>query len=329
MAFKICVIGCGNMSYSIHGPAIKRYEDLNEDVRFTACCDLDEGRALAFKERFGLDHFYTDIDNMLDTERPAAVCLISPVDKTAELTCKIFEKGYPLILEKPPGMNVEETRRMIEAGGNIPNQVAFNRRYMPLVLKAMELIDTWGGTGCILDINYRMLRFKRVDADFSTTAIHGIDLVKHVAQADYRHIDFKYRDLPQHGKTVANFHLNCEMENGIFAHLDFLPVTGINTERMEINTTQGLLVLHLPIWAGCYDAPGQLIHYANNEIVLTVSGEDLSGSSEDFMLAGFYDENARFFDDVRNGKKPEGDIATGLQSVEVAHYISRRQLVYR
>ena len=36
-------------------------------------------------------------------------------------------------MEKPPGLNPAETRRMGAAAGTTANQVAFNRRYHPLV----------------------------------------------------------------------------------------------------------------------------------------------------------------------------------------------------
>jgi len=324
--FKICMVGCGAIARSSHGPSVRRYVEQHPGTTFAACCDIDEERAMAFKDEFGATNYYTNMDVMLDREKPQAVCLISPVELTAALSCRIFEQGYPLILEKPPGMNRLEAMGMIEACKGVPNQVAFNRRYMPLVIKAMEMINEWGGAECILDINYRMLRVNRRDNDFATTAIHGIDLVKFLSKSSYRHIDFTYRELPQLGENVSNFHLSGVMDSGAVIRLDFLPISGANTERLEINTTSGLIDLHLPIWAGCFDGAGRLTYIRDNETVLTIYGNE---HDEDFVLGGFYDENARFFDDVRSGKKPEGDIASGLQAVEVASCISRRMENFR
>jgi len=326
--FKICLIGCGIMARNQHGPACKIYEALHENVHFAACCDIDAERAQSFAQQFGLSAWYTCINTMLDTEKPQAVCLIAPEALTAELSCKILEKGYPLIMEKPPGIHPEETMRMIHAAKNITNQVAFNRRYMPIVQKAMSLLDEWGGVNCIMDIQYRMVRSNRTDPHFSTTAIHGIDLVKYIAHSPYKYVNFRYHALPHIGKTVANFYLNCEMENSIVTNLAFLPMSGINTERVEINTTKGLLCLNLPIWAGCYDGYGKITLYNDNEKVWEMNGADIAGSKEDFVLGGFYNENAVFFDAIRNGKNPDGDIASGLQAVEIANCINQRLLTY-
>jgi len=327
MDFKICLVGCGAIALQQHGPAIKLYEELNPGTIFAACCDVDEEHARNFKETFGLPKYYTNIDQMLDEEQPQAVALTVPTGLTASLSCKILSKGYPLILEKPPGLNRAETLQMVEHAKGIPNFVAFNRRYMPLVQKAVSLINAWGGADKITHISYRMIRAGRADADFSTTAIHGIDLVKYIAGADYKGITFTYKEMPQYGESVANFHMNCEMENGVNASLDFLPMSGLNTERLEINMHDGLLVLHLPIWAGCFDGFGKLSHYTNNEEVLLIKGEDQC-STDEYVLGGFYHENKIFFDGLKQGETFPSGIMSGLQAVEIADCIRNRRKSY-
>jgi len=303
--------------------------ETNPGVEFAGCCDPDEARARAFKEKFGVTDYFTCMDTMLETIKPQAVCLMAPEALTDKLSRSIMSKGYPLILEKPPGLTREENIRMADCAkaSNIPNLVAFNRRYMPLVAKAMRMIDSWGGPGCIMDIQYRMMRVARREADFSTTAIHGIDLVKYIAGAPYKYVNMKYNDLPKYGETIANYHLYGETENGIIVHLDFLPMSGSKTERVEINTHRGHISLHLPIGGGP-DEKGLLV-YANGKETHTQSGVEIAGSGAGFVLNGFYHENAVFFDDVRAGRKPAGDIATGLQAVEIADCVSKRLSEYR
>jgi myo-inositol 2-dehydrogenase / D-chiro-inositol 1-dehydrogenase len=76
---------------------------------------------------------------MLDTERPDAVSLVAPVERTCELACLILECGFPLLVEKPPGRTVAEVDRMIAAAGGVAHQVAFNRRFAPL----LRACSTW------------------------------------------------------------------------------------------------------------------------------------------------------------------------------------------
>ena len=316
MSFKICLVGCGNMSTAAHGPAIKRYVEKHTDTVFAACCDLDEARAKDFQEKFGAKAHYTCIDTMLAATKPDAVCLIAPIELTADISCQILRQGYPLILEKPPGLNASETTRMIQAAGNTPTKVAFNRRYMPLVQKLGAIIDELGAE--ILNISYRMLRVNRFDPDFSGTAIHGVDLVKHVADADYEEITFRYNKV----RGATNYYISGTMTNGAVVTLDFLPVSGLHAEQMEVNTDKGTFSVKLPLNNGI-DGMGSLTFYVDNTPVLEVSGREAAGSDDEYINGGFYHENALFFDEIKAGKHPAGDIAACMQSVEVASSLSR------
>ena len=115
MGLRICTIGCGHMAVNGHGPAHRRYSELHPELELAACCDTDESRAVWFKKEFGYREHYTDMDKMLDIEKPDAVCLFVPVNLTCPLAVGIMGKGYPLLLEKPPGMDRRETTGMIRA----------------------------------------------------------------------------------------------------------------------------------------------------------------------------------------------------------------------
>lgn len=325
MNFKICFVGCGNMSSDVHGPSCKRYAELNPEIELAACCDIIESKAALFSERFGFLRHYTDFEQMLEIEKPQAVCLVSPISLTAGISCKIMDMGYPLIMEKPPGFDSNETREMIRVAqrSNIPNQVAFNRRYIPLMRELKTMINSNKRADGYLNVHLRMLRVGRKEPDFSMTAIHGIDAVKFLAGEDYRHVSFRYQELPYPG--VANIHLDCVFKSGAIATLDFLPVSGLSVERLEICTDDNTFYFNM---AEGPDKSGKLTHMQGNEKKKEIEGADYSGSDEKFILNGFYDENASFFDDIRKGRKPVGDIQSSLQSVEIAECIRNRAVEY-
>jgi len=85
--------------------------------------------------------------------------------------------------------------------------------------------------------------------------------------------------------------------------------------------------LHLPIWFA-YDAPGLVVHVRKGEIVEQKTGPEVSSGTEDFVLNGFYGENTSFFNDLRMGRSPKGDIESGRQSVEIAQMIRERKSIY-
>jgi myo-inositol 2-dehydrogenase / D-chiro-inositol 1-dehydrogenase len=329
LAFRICVIGCGGLSTRAHGPSCQRYARRHADVELAACCDLDKERAETYRATFGFGQAYTDFRAMLTAERPDAVCLMAPVDRTCELSCAVMEMGFPLLMEKPPGLNRAECLRMIAAADatGVPNQVAFNRRYAPLVRKLKEALSDGFADEDIQYLRYDFFRIDRRDADFSTTAIHGIDTVSYLAGAPYRRIRFRYQDLPALGPHVANLYLECEMASGATTYLDFCPVTGVLVERATVALYDHTYFLHTPIW-GAFDSPGRLQHVKRGDLVEDVDGGQLEGADEMYIASGFYGENASFFDDLRAGRRPAGDLCSGLQSVEIADCLRQRSAEY-
>jgi len=113
MKFRICVIGCGAMSTSVHGPSFKKYASTYPDTELSACCDLVREKAEVYKEKFGFKKAYTSYDEMLEKEKPHAVCLITNVIHTKDLAVDIMRKGFPVLMEKPPGINPSECEEII------------------------------------------------------------------------------------------------------------------------------------------------------------------------------------------------------------------------
>jgi predicted dehydrogenase len=329
MTFKICTIGCGQLANSQHGPAYAKYAGQTPDTELTACSDLDETKAAAFAQQFGFKRHYTDPIQMLEREHPDAVCLLVPPSVTAPLSCQILMMNYPLLIEKPPGLTVAETDRMIEAArkSGTPNQVAFNRRYTPLVALLKEMLFTTPAPVELQHLQYDFYRVGRTDADFSTTAIHGIDTARYLAGSDYSHIAFHYHEFPALGSATANILMDCTFRSGMTAQLCFCPVSGAVIERATIHALDQLFFLNLPIW-NAFDAPGSLTHVVKGEVVQAYSGPEVSNGTEDFVLNGFYGENAAFFDAIRSGRAPAGNFESGRQAVQVAQLIRERKDSY-
>jgi myo-inositol 2-dehydrogenase / D-chiro-inositol 1-dehydrogenase len=327
MSFHICLIGCGGIATGYHGPSYVRYALGRSDIVLAACCDLDAQRAATFRERFGFARSYADFEAMLLAEKPDAVCLAVPPHVTCEIVCAILAQGYPLLTEKPPGLNVAEIDRMIAAAdaSGAPVQVAFNRRNTPLVRELKRQLAKQAGRTQY--IRYDFTRVGRTDPDFSTTAIHGIDTARYIAGSDYAAIRFTYQLFPEPGPAVANVFMDCTFESGACGHLDFCPVAGIVTERATVHAEDNTYFLSLPIWNGP-DSPGRLQRLERGKIVYNHDGYGITGSGEDYILNGFYGENESFFEAVRAGQMPEDDLYSARQSVEVMQSIRGRKSYY-
>jgi hypothetical protein len=78
--------------------------------------------------------------------------------------------------------------------------------------------------------------------------------------------------------------------------------------------------------------PGQLLHVERGEVKADISGLEVTDGAgnitEGFELMGFYAENERYFDDLRNGRRPVGDLKSARQSVAIAEAMRNRQPTY-
>jgi len=324
MPFTICTVGCGWIADAMHGPAFLKYRAANPEAVFAGCCDIDAARAEGFRAKYAFRNAYTDMGEMLAREKPDAVCLLSSVATTAALAAQILEMGIPLLLEKPPGRTLEEASRLLDIAErkSVPNRVAFNRRYAPLIRKTKELLDAEFSPGQIQSLQYDMFRIGRLDEDFSTTAIHAIDTARFLAGADYGSLHITYRGDPALCRNVTDFHMICTMKSGAVVKLNICPVTGTNREAATVNLHDN--TLFLDYMGNPVHPMGRLTALKKNTVTLDITAGDLADGVEPFERDGFYEENRSFFDDVIAGKTPSGDLSTTLQSVEVADCLRRR-----
>jgi len=323
MAFKIALIGCGWISTACHAPAYAEYVRTHPQARLAACCDRDIARAEKLSATFGFERYYTDLEEMLKTERPDVVCLNVQEKFICEIGCQVLQAGYPLLTEKPPGLTLEEIDRLIAAGksGGAPNQVAFNRRYTPVINELKRRLENLNPQ----HFQVEFTRVNRANEDFSTTAVHAIDLVRFLSDKDFNYIQFSYRDMPDLGANTTNFLLNGELTGGQTAQLNFFPVSGEALERYTVYAADNLLFASVHMGP---DAPGRFTHFRRGKIVRDVDAVALTGRQEGYFLGGFYAEDAAFFDAVQRGARPTPALAECRQSIEVMQCLRQREVEY-
>jgi predicted dehydrogenase len=324
---RICQVGCGEHARVAHGPAQRRLAGEREDLVLAGCCDLDGTRAESFRAEFGYARAYAELASMLDAERPDAVVVVVPVERTADVGSLVLERGVPLLLEKPPGATVAEVDRLTAAAdrGSVPHQVAFNRRFAPLV---RELRRRIGAGGPLQHLHYEMTRVDRRDPDFSITAVHGLDAVRYLSGADYAEARFRYRELPELGPGVANILVDAVMTSGATAHLAFCPVAGVLVERVTAHARDASFFVQVPMWSGI-DSPGRLVQFTKGELASEVSGSVCGDGTELFELGGFYRETAAFLDALASGERPSPGLRESRQSVAIAEAIRVRRSEFR
>lgn len=148
---KVAVIGAGGW-----GRTHARAYDQNPD---TVLCSIT-GRSLErTRSRAQEFHtaYYTDIDEMLEKEKPEFVSICLPGTDTYETTMKVIQAGIPLFVEKPLAYKLEEAESLIREAKkrNLFFGIDFNHRFgtpSRLAKRAAE-------SGRLGNIHYALWRF--------------------------------------------------------------------------------------------------------------------------------------------------------------------------
>ena len=322
MPLRICMIGCGSFAVLAHGPAQRLCAASGGNLCLSACCDVDAERARAYAREFGFARSYTDLGRMLAAEKPDAVVAAVPPHLTSEVGLSILEHGIPLLLEKPPGLSPVELNRLRDAArkARVDVQVAFNRRHMPVMQRAVAILGRDRGAPGPVRIEYDMVRNERWDADFSTTAIHALDGALSLAGSPFRTASMRYTAHRRGAQEAFDVALDAECESGLQVAITILPVSGRNLEAARVHGIGQCLSLRLP-FASQGPSEGRLEHWRRGELVETFTDSDL-----DFCeRIGVYGETSAFFDAIRHGRAFTPGLDECLQQVFLMEALRERR----
>ena len=303
---KAAVIGAGQIAQAYHLPSLVRLASQGR-IELTAICDIVPGRAEAMALRFGFEHAFDDYRIMLDTVAPDAVWVLVPMEAMRAIAGYTLAAGLPTMMEKPPGRNSAETRDLLElaARHGTPHQVAFNRRYAPLLVKMKELLAE---SGPLTGLSCQFCRVGRTESYFGFgTGLHGLDTIRFLADAEVSRL--VTRTGPRQSAWVA-----LDFESGARASFEMLPQAGLQSERYTAHAGERTVIVdgvigwltHFPGFLACYDG-GQL-----------VLEEQSDSSLPPEVISGFYGESAAFVDTLRQGVDPAPNLAVAMRSVEAA-----------
>jgi predicted dehydrogenase len=311
---KIVLLGAGSQSEHVHGPSLALYaREHPGEIELAAVCDLREERARLFCEKFGFAHAYTDLDRMLDSQRPDACSVISPIALTRELAGRVMERGIPTFFEKPPGKDLREARELadISQRAGTPNMVAFNRRWAPCTRKALA----WAKDHGPFEYLYaRMLRARRAEADFAFgTGIHLLDCVRVLAEATMGGIRTARTTRVEASPGVYNFHVDLDFGSGGRGRCDILPTCGLLEESYLLFGRDRTVISALP-WVA---VDGRAELHVEGKLVESEAWP----AQPAHVSSGFYGETVEFISALREGRSPSPSPQESVDSVALAEAV--------
>lgn len=307
---RIALAGCGEHSRTSHAAPLARYAATHPGViELAAACDLNMERANEFCRSFDFLRPYSDLDQMLEVEKPDACVCVMPMDKIVEVGIKLLRLEIPCVIEKPLGTSLPEIEQLAEVARQTqtPHMVSVNRRFMPYLNQARTWIQE---RGPLQYVRATQIRHQRNEADFIwSTAIHVLDALRHLAGE----IESFAVTIPK-SKNATWYLISLTFEGGATGHVEILPTAGMVEESYELfaegcrarvtagSGTQRLLE--------CWQDGKQVIKSKASE----EEPEDLRNGS--------YQEVEEFVLSLRTGKRPQPSIGDILPSVRVGFAIA-------
>ena len=138
---RICIVGAGALS----SRRIYPYIGL-AGGELVGVCDLELPKAEEKARRFG-GTAYSDIDTMLDQEKPDGVIICIGPEQHAVLAPQVLRRGIPVYTEKPPAPTAEAAYEVVQTAREtgVLCMTAFKKRYAAVYQRAREWLDGFNG----------------------------------------------------------------------------------------------------------------------------------------------------------------------------------------
>ena len=133
---RVGIVGLGWVAQIFHLPLLSKMDD----VDLVAVCDKDKSRARFIAEKFGVEHCYSDYEEMLKSEELEAVVICTSTDAHLPIATACLQAGKDVFVEKPIARHYDEAVKMAEAAKESKRKlmVGMNNRFRPdsMILKS-------------------------------------------------------------------------------------------------------------------------------------------------------------------------------------------------
>lgn len=131
---RVGIIGCGQIA-DAHLQQIMRIDG----AQTVAVCDLNKHLAEQAAKRFGVESFYTDVEQMIKEQKPDVIHITTPPTTHYALAKTILKHKVHIYMEKPFTMNLQEAEEIVSLAGKKNCQIcaghssAFDPSYLKLI----------------------------------------------------------------------------------------------------------------------------------------------------------------------------------------------------
>ena len=139
---RVGIIGAGRMA-DFHLQVLTAFEDV-EVVALANQRNAEKAQSVC--QKYGIPKHYQDYKRMLDMEKPDAAVVAVSIVGNFEVTKECLSRGIPTLIEKPPGITVEETMELknIAEAKKVIHLVGLQRRFSSHIREGIRIIKERG-----------------------------------------------------------------------------------------------------------------------------------------------------------------------------------------
>ncbi|MCL5986686.1 MAG: Gfo/Idh/MocA family oxidoreductase [Actinobacteria bacterium] len=240
---KLAFVGAGAFATSYHLPNLVKIPDFD----LTYLIDTNEARAKELARRFNVHWVASDYLTAIEDPGIKAAIISTRHDLHAKIAIDLLKRDIGVLIEKPAAVNLNELKRLKNAAAksNGVFTVGFNRRFSPLTLKLLDLLNP-PQTPMVISyrINAGMLPIDSWPRDEEIGGgrvvgeiCHFIDYCSFIAKSRISDISFK-RVFSDNEKLEpeSNITIAISFQNGSIANITYTTLGGAaqNKENIEI-----------------------------------------------------------------------------------------------
>lgn len=318
--------------YGVVGKRRRHFIDLHPELKTVAVCDRYFGGTGTLED--GIPYFSNPAELLKQDFDALFVCMTN--DVAPDVVIAGLEKGVHVFCEKPPGRNVADIRRVIEAERNHPGlqlKYGFNHRYHDSVREALEVAR--GGTlGRIINLRgvYGKSKFISYGAEshwrtqrrvagggiLLDQGIHLVDLMRLFAGEFTDVHSFVANDFWHHD-VEDNAYALMRTADGVVGILHSSATQWRHRFSLDITLEKGALVLS-GILSGSKS-------YGEETLTIVYAGKDDQGDPQEKVVKydhdpSWADEIADFADAIGRGRPIlDGSSEDALKTMELVYRI--------
>ena len=181
-SLRLGIVGAGHIAKK-HLEVVSKIKGL----KVTSITSRTYKKAKFLAKDFNINYVFKDIKNMIKEDKPDGLLILVSAENIYKITQKIIPYKIPFFVEKPPGLNLSEIKKLsfLSSKYKVINMVGFNRRFYSNFILGAKIIKKHGKLlGITIEGHERFWKIKNLiskknrDSWIYSNSSHVIDLFR-------------------------------------------------------------------------------------------------------------------------------------------------------